>query len=248
MRSGAAARRKPCDRNTICGDECRGARLPGAKERRVANVVKALSGVCTLDEMRVVFESAHPLVFADVHVEPDAHNGVIEVSGVFRARTNGEYAGKFARKIEMVGKRFRAHHSVIEIDPAYRRRGIAREQYTRAIRFYYGTLHADQVYMKADFMGPTVWGDFGFEFSESDWKLLMRGLDWVHSSHYGYAPEFHPSSATELANLIGDDGFEIGIEVINMVHAGAGDSGGLKMVLNLDDEGTIEFLRDEGIL
>ncbi|HET9096698.1 MAG TPA: hypothetical protein VFN37_08555 [Candidatus Baltobacteraceae bacterium] len=214
----------------------------------MANVVKALSGVCTLDDIRIAFESDHELVSADVTVEPDPHNRVIEISGVFKDRRASEWVGKFVRKIEMVDKRFRVHHSVIEIDPRYWRRGIAREHYTRAIRFYYGTLHADQVYMKADFLGPSVWGDFGFEFTEPDWDLLMRALDLVHQSHYGCPPEFYPKSATELANLIGDEGFEIGIEVIGMVHAGAKDSGGLKMVLNLDDEGTIEFLRDEGIL
>lgn len=211
----------------------------------VASILKALKGVATLDEVRVAYETDHLRVRAEVKVAPDAHNRILEIEGAFVDRADGKYAGKFGRRIELVNGRFWIYHGIIELEEDYQNDGIAWEHYLRALRFYYSVLHAEKVYMDADFDGPYAWGDFGFEFTDEDWDLMLRRLEAVYRNRYGEPPSYYPESATELKHFLGPDGFEAGKEAITSVHEARAS---LRMTLEFNDNRTIQFLMSEGIL
>lgn len=211
----------------------------------VPSILRALRGVTTLDEVKTAFQTDHVRVRADVNVAPDAYNRILEIDGEFRDRADGKYAGKFGRRIELVNRRFRIYHGIIELEEEYQDDGIAWEHYCRAIRYYFSVLHAEMVYMDADFDGPYAWGDFGFEFTGEDWEVMLNRLEAIYRHRYGEPPSYYPETATELKHTEGPDGFEAGKEAIASIHEARGS---LRMTLDFNDNRTIQFLRDEGIL
>jgi hypothetical protein len=213
----------------------------------VANIVTALNAVSDLEALADAFRLDHYRVRAEVQVEADPHNYTIDVQGRFFDKKDGKEVGKFRRKIELVGKRFRVYHAVIEIDDDHADDGVAWEHYKRALRYYYAILKADKVYMDAEYDGPYTWVDFGFEFTDRDWQTMLADLERIHLSHYG-EPFRHslPVAGTAMKHLRGDDGYKIGRDAIRSVQARRG--GSLRMELDFADKDTLVFLRKEGLL
>ncbi len=211
----------------------------------VASITKALKGVATFEQIAAKYETDHELVFSTVEAKADGSNSSLNIVGQFLDRRSGRYVGKFVRKLQYANNAFAVHHGILEIEISYWRRGIAKGHYRRAFSLYRDILNVTRVTMDAKFMGPYVWGDFGFEFSPEDWDLMMRRFDQIHQTHCGAAAAYYRETATGLRHYRAEDGFAIGEEAIRAVHAARGT---LKMVLNFNDSRSTQVLIDKGIL
>ena len=130
---------------------------------------------------------------------------------------------------------------MIEIEPDYRDRDIAKHHYIRAIRFY-DLSPIRVVRLDAEGDGPWIWPQFGFDlFSKKDkQRLIALGKD--QDVELGSADDLY---AADVATR--DKGAGVALGTV-LLRALSKPNGRLPMILRLDDPSHRAFLTARGIL
>jgi len=156
---------------------------------------------------------------------------------------SGHDIGRFSRRLYFQNNRPRAYHEILELADEHQSQGIAREHYTKVIRFY-DSLRVRFIELSAESTGVIIWPQLGFDLSHAPHRQrLMRILrEWD--------VEPLPDSESVLAPIVVDIGTNdeptLGEEALYELADRVGE--GLPMVLDLDHPLQRAFLRNRGIL
>lgn len=199
-------------------------------------------GETRLAEVEEAFSGHHPgnpkyswRATAKIHGETVAIEGLI-----FFNQTD---VGRFSRRLYFQSNRPRAYHEILELTDEHQSRGIAREHYTKVIRFY-DSLRVRFIELSAESTGVIIWPQLGFDLSHAPHRQrLMRILrEWD--------VEPLPDPESVLAPIVVDIGTTeeptLGEEALYELADRVGE--GLPMVLDLDHPLQRAFLENRGIL
>jgi len=209
-----------------------------ARPWRGKPLIERIVGRTSIAQIEAAYSLEYPTDYGDYHsaVELDVRKQVIKVGGTLYCNDNE--VGDFERTLKYQDGRGLAYHDVLQIQESHREHGLAREHYTRAIRFY-DTTPIRRVELVAYGDGPWIWPQFGFDLASRHHKQRLRRLALERG--FSNVPEVPDLYAADIATAA-----ERGIESLKAL-AGL-EQGGLTMYLDLDDENHRRFLIARGIL
>ncbi len=135
--------------------------------------VERILGRVSFSDVRIAFTDAHnerPNYRWDCEVE--LRGEAINIVGFFYCKDT--VIGRFERRLYYENGYSRAKHVMMELQGMHQEKGLAREHYRKALRFYQRS-GIRFIHLDADVDGPSVWPQFGFDLeSRKDKELLGR--------------------------------------------------------------------------
>jgi GNAT superfamily N-acetyltransferase len=108
------------------------------------------------------------------------YTGSINLRGTLRSTTSGKQIGHFSRRfIEVKGSWHAVHQELFVTDDSYKRQGIARSMFSRAVR-YYATSGVAKISMDAVQDGRYLWTAYGFGSEATSVSRIHQAMRRVY--------------------------------------------------------------------
>lgn len=191
------------------------------------------------------FSLDHPEFLARPYLNTSGKHLIVN-GDFFTTDTVCRNAGRFERSLYRLAGEPIAYHNRLDVRESFRRRGLAKAHLRKVVKFYRAN-GVKRVFLQAVDWGPVVWPALGFSFRGQPWELTQSEFRTLYEADMGVSPGAIPDWPPALSLAYSPKGSDIGAKALRSAYIKAGERP-ITMILELEDERTVSFLRARGVL